>query len=82
MADLDTTQLLAALEPVAEENLNRHLNVAQEWMPHEYVPWSLGRDFKELGGDPWSVDQSQLSQIARTALEVNLPTEDNLPSYH
>ena len=67
MADLDTAQLLAALEPVAEDNLNRHLNVAQEWMPHEYVPWSLGRDFKELGGDPWSVDQSQLSQIARTA---------------
>ena len=82
MAYLDTAQLLAALEPVAEENLNRHINVAQEWMPHEYVPWSLGRDFKELGGDPWSVDQSQLSQIARTALEVNLLTEDNLPSYH
>src|SRR6478736_2179027 len=82
MADLDTAQLLAALEPVAEDNLNRHINVAQEWMPHEYVPWSLGRDFKELGGDPWSVDQSQLSQIARTALEVNLLTEDNLPSYH
>ena len=82
MADLDTAQLLSALEPVAEENLNRHQNVAQEWMPHEYVPWSLGRDFKERGGDPWSVDQSQLSQIARTALEVNLLTEDNLPSYH
>ena len=72
MADLDTGRLLAALEPVAEENLNRHLATAQEWMPHEYVPWSLGRDFKELGGEPWSVEQSQLSPIARTALEVNL----------
>ena len=82
MADLDTGRLLAALEPVAEENLNRHLATAQEWMPHEYVPWSLGRDFKELGGEPWSVEQSQLSPIARTALEVNLLTEDNLPSYH
>ena len=82
MTGLDTSQVLAALEPVADENLNRHLNVAQDWMPHEYVPWSLGRDFKELGGEPWSVDQSQLSQIARTALEVNLLTEDNLPSYH
>ena len=49
MADLDTGRLRAALEPVAEENLNRHLATAQEWMPHEYVPWSLGRDFKELG---------------------------------
>ena len=24
-------------------------------MPHEYVPWSLGRDFAELGGEPWAV---------------------------
>ena len=82
MAALDTTQLLSALEPVVEENLNRHISVAQEWMPHEYVPWSLGRNFKDLGGEPWSVEQSQLSPIARTALEVNLLTEDNLPSYH
>ena len=82
MATLDSAQLLAALEPTVEENLNRHLAVAQEWMPHEYVPWSQGRDFFELGGEPWSVEQSQLSPIARTALEVNLLTEDNLPSYH
>jgi acyl-[acyl-carrier-protein] desaturase len=82
MAVLDSAQLLAALQPVAEENLNRHLVAAQEWMPHEYVPWSLGRDFAELGGEAWSADQTQLSPIARTALEVNLLTEDNLPSYH
>ena len=74
--------LLAELEPVVEENLNRHLSAAQEWMPHEFVPWSLGRDFADLGGEPWSVEQSTLSPIARTALEVNLLTEDNLPSYH
>ncbi len=82
MADLDSAQLLAELEPTVEDNLNRHLGVAAEWMPHEYVPWSLGRDFAELGGDPWEVAQSALSPIARTALEVNLLTEDNLPSYH
>ncbi|MGL5908949.1 MAG: acyl-ACP desaturase [Phycicoccus sp.] len=82
MAQLDTSQLLAELEPVVAANLDRHLAAAQEWMPHEYVPWSLGRDFADLGGDPWSVEQSQLSPIARTALEVNLLTEDNLPSYH
>ncbi len=79
---LDTPALLAELEPVVTENLDRHLKVAQEWMPHEYVPWSLGRDFAELGGEPWNVEQSSLSPIARTALEVNLLTEDNLPSYH
>ncbi len=82
MAELDSAQLLAALEPTVEENLNRHLAAAKEWMPHEYVPWSLGRDFADLGGEAWSVDQSALSPIARTALEVNLLTEDNLPSYH
>ncbi len=82
MATLDAAQLLAELEPTVEANLNRHLEVAQEWMPHEYVPWSQGRDFFELGGEPWTVEQSQLSPIARTALEVNLLTEDNLPSYH
>ena len=72
MATLDSAQLLAALEPTVEDNLNRHLAAAQEWMPHEYVPWSQGRDFFELGGEPWSVEQSPLSPIARTALEVNL----------
>ncbi|MGL5866549.1 MAG: acyl-ACP desaturase [Dermatophilaceae bacterium] len=82
MAEFETTQLLTELEPVVAENLDRHLSAAQEWMPHEYVPWSLGRDFAELGGEPWSLEQSQLSPIARTALEVNLLTEDNLPSYH
>ena len=82
MAALESAQLLAELEPVVAENLDRHLAIADEWMPHEYVPWSLGRDFADLGGEPWSVEQSQLSPIARTALEVNLLTEDNLPSYH
>jgi acyl-[acyl-carrier-protein] desaturase len=78
----DSVRLLRDLEPVVTENLNRHLAAAKEWMPHEYVPWSLGRDYADLGGQPWDPEQSRLSPIARTALEVNLLTEDNLPSYH
>ena len=78
----DTVRLLHDLEPVVTENLDRHLAAAKEWMPHEYVPWSLGRDYADLGGQPWDPEQSRLSPIARTALEVNLLTEDNLPSYH
>ena len=58
MAALESTQLLTELEPVVEENLNRHLAIADEWMPHEYVPWSLGRDFADLGGEPWELAQS------------------------
>src|SRR5215212_527107 len=82
MAPLDTDTLLHELDPVVEQNLDRHLAVAKEWMPHEYVPWSDGRNFAMLDGEPWSVEQSTLSSTARTALEVNLLTEDNLPSYH
>jgi len=74
--------VLVQLEAVVAENLERHLACADDWMPHEYVPWSDGRNFARLGGEPWSAEQSKLSPIARTALEVNLLTEDNLPSYH
>ena len=81
MNPLDREVLLKELEPAVERNLDRHLAAARDWMPHEYVPWSQGRDFALLGGEPWSVEQSTLQPIARTALEVNLLTEDNLPSY-
>jgi acyl-[acyl-carrier-protein] desaturase len=75
--------LLRELEPVVETNLNRHLATAKEWFPHEYVPWSEGRDFEGvLGGLAWEPDQSRLSEVARVSLVVNLLTEDNLPSYH
>src|SRR3954471_5112396 len=77
------TELLIELEPVVEENLNRHLATAKEWFPHEYVPWSEGRDFDGvLGGEAWEPGQSKLSEVARISLVVNLLTEDNLPSYH
>ncbi|MFH0241601.1 acyl-ACP desaturase [Streptomyces sp. HK10] len=76
-------RLLYALEEVVEKELNRHLKVARDWMPHEYVPWSDGRNFDgPLGGDPWKPEQSKVTDIGRTALVVNLLTEDNLPSYH
>jgi acyl-[acyl-carrier-protein] desaturase len=80
---LTQTQMLVELEQVVEENLNRHLEVAKEWFPHEYVPWSDGRNFDgPLDGDPWSPEDSPMSDVARSALVVNLLTEDNLPSYH
>ena len=82
MSAPDSTRLMYELESTVEENLNRHLAAAQDWMPHEYVPWSQGRDFAELGGEAWDPEQSRVTPIARTALEVNLLTEDNLPSYH
>ncbi|MCD0486115.1 acyl-ACP desaturase [Streptacidiphilus sp. ASG 303] len=76
-------RLLHALEEVVEQELDRHLRVAKEWMPHEYVPWSAGRDFDGvLGGEAWAPEQSGLTDVGRVSLVVNLLTEDNLPSYH
>jgi acyl-[acyl-carrier-protein] desaturase len=83
LAAPDTVSLLRDLEPTVEANLNRHLATAKEWFPHEYVPWSQGRDFDGvLNGQAWEPGQSKLSDVARTSLIVNLLTEDNLPSYH
>ena len=78
----ETRALASELEATVEENLHRHLAAAQDWMPHEYVPWSEGRNFGLLGGEPWSDEQSRLTPVTRAALELNLLTEDNLPSYH
>jgi len=80
---LSEEALLSELEQVVEANLNRHLAVAKEWFPHEYVPWSQGRDFDGvLEGEAWAPEQSRLPEIARLSLILNLMTEDNLPSYH
>ena len=77
------TDLLRELSPVVEANLNRHLGVAKTWYPHDFIPWSDGRNFDGLmGGDAWSPDDAPISDVARSALIVNLLTEDNLPSYH
>jgi acyl-[acyl-carrier-protein] desaturase len=71
--------LLHELEPVAERLLERHLEVADEWFPHDFIPYSQGRDFDT---EPWTPDQPRLDGVARTSFLVNLLTEDNLPSYH
>jgi acyl-[acyl-carrier-protein] desaturase len=72
-------ELLIQLEPKAADLLNRHEKVAKEWFPHEYIPYSVGRDYDR---EPWTPDQPRLTGVAQIAFEVNLLTEDNLPSYH
>ena len=75
----DATAVLHELSPVVETAFERHLSAAQEWFPHEYVPWERGRSFVQ---EPWDPAECPLSDVARTALELNLLTEDNLPYYH
>ncbi len=75
----DERGLLIELEPEAGRLYDRHMKVAQEWFPHDYIPYRLGRDFDK---EPWTPDQPRLTGVAQTAFEINLLTEDNLPSYH
>jgi acyl-[acyl-carrier-protein] desaturase len=82
MTDKLVTNLIHELEPVVEANLERHLAITKNWNPHDYVPWSEGRDFAFLGGEDWSPEQSRLDPVAKVAMVTNLLTEDNLPSYH
>ena len=82
LADSPNVRLLIDLEPVVTTELERHLTMAKPWMPHDYVPWSEGRNFAFLGGEDWSPEQQRYSDAARSSLIVNLLTEDNLPSYH
>jgi acyl-[acyl-carrier-protein] desaturase len=80
--DLSDLQLLKELEPVVEQNINRHLKMRKDWNPHDYIPWSDGKNFYALGGQDWDPEQSKLSEVAQVAMVQNLLTEDNLPSYH
>ncbi|MDV8022966.1 acyl-ACP desaturase [Rhodococcus sp. IEGM 1330] len=80
--DLTQLELLQELVPTAEDNVNRHITMAREWHPHDYVPWDEGRNFAALGGQDYDPEQSKLSDVAQAAMITNLLTEDNLPSYH
>ncbi|MBA2386159.1 MAG: acyl-ACP desaturase [Acidimicrobiia bacterium] len=76
--------ILRDLEPTVGQLFDRHLSKAQEWFPHEFVPYGRGRDFSP--DEPWSEADADLGghsidDAVRSALYVNLLTEDNLPYY-
>jgi acyl-[acyl-carrier-protein] desaturase len=76
--------ILAALEPVVGRLVDRHLETTKEWFPHEHVPYGRGRDYQP--GEEWDPDDADLAgamidDAVRSALVVNLLTEDNLPYY-
>ena len=75
---MNDNQLLSELEPVAERLLNRHLDTAEDWYPHEEVPWDRAA---RLAVDGFSYGEKSIEPGVRSALLVNLLTEDNLPWY-
>jgi acyl-[acyl-carrier-protein] desaturase len=38
------------LEPVVDENYDRHVATATPWYAHDYVPFEKGDNFTRLGG--------------------------------
>ena len=81
---IDAQRLLDELEPAVERLLERHLATTKEWFPHEHVPYGRGRD--PVVGEQWSESDADLAGVriddaVRSALLVNLLTEDNLPYY-
>ncbi|MGW0245287.1 acyl-ACP desaturase [Nocardia goodfellowii] len=79
---LTDRELLEALSDEVELELHRHIERADGWQPHDYVPYDDGRNFGFLGGIDWEPDQSELSEVAKLALTVSVLIADNLPSYH
>jgi acyl-[acyl-carrier-protein] desaturase len=75
---MDDLAILTELESEAERLLNRHLESAEEWYPHEHVPWERAQRLAEEG---FAYGQDSLPEGVRSALLVNLLTEDNLPWY-
>ncbi len=75
---VDDRVVLEELAPTAARLMERHLDRSKEWFPHEYVPWSRGRDFEP--GEVTPIEP-QLPSAVQSALVVNLLTEDNLPYY-
>jgi acyl-[acyl-carrier-protein] desaturase len=72
-------ELVAAVEPTVARLVSEHRERREDWYAHEYVPWEEGRSFV---AEPWDASQATLSPEVRTALVLNLLTEDNLPYYH
>ena len=76
-------ELLTELEPVVGRELDRHLRSAREWFPARVRAVERGPQLRRRAGRRRvGSTQSRVPEVARTALIVNLLTEDNLPSYH
>lgn len=72
-------ELLHTVEPTVRALIAEHRDRREHWYAHEFVPWEQGRSFI---AEPWDPSQATVSPEVRTALVLNLLTEDNLPYYH
>ncbi len=78
-ATAESLELVSSVESEISRLMGEHRKRRQHWYAHEVVPWEQGRSFRD---EPWDESQATLSPEVRTALQLNLLTEDNLPYYH
>ena len=69
---MDDAAMLLELTPTAERLVERHLDMAKEWFPHDVVEWRPA---------PTSPGAEVLPDGVANALFINVLTEDNLPYY-
>jgi acyl-[acyl-carrier protein] desaturase len=79
MMQMTTLDLVDALAPTVTRLYERHLAATKTWMPHDLVPWERASASAPRSG--WVESDSPLPVGVRSALVVNLLTEDNLPYY-
>jgi acyl-[acyl-carrier-protein] desaturase len=75
-----SNDLVEELVPTVERLYERHLGATKSWLPHELIPWERAVESKPR--DAFDEAGSPLSFGVRSALVVNLLTEDNLPYYY
>ncbi|MGH3968546.1 MAG: acyl-ACP desaturase, partial [Mycobacterium sp.] len=74
--------LILELEPVVEQNMDRHLNTEELWFAHDYVPFEQGKNFALLGGQDFDPSKVTLPRVITDACEILLITKDNMAGYH
>jgi acyl-[acyl-carrier-protein] desaturase len=80
LTTLTSADLVDVLTPEVERLYERHLATTKSWMPHELIPWERANE--SAPRDAWDGANSTLPSGVRSALVVNLLTEDNLPYYY
>ncbi|HLR98822.1 acyl-ACP desaturase [Mycolicibacillus parakoreensis] len=74
--------LTLELDPIVEQNYDRHLNTEDIWFAHDYVPFEQGENFAFLGGRDWDASQASLPRTITDACEILLLLKDSVAGYH
>lgn len=72
-------ELVASVDDTIKTLMAEHRERRSHWYFHDFIPWESGRNYAD---QPWQESDATLSPEIRTALVLNLLTEDNLPYYY